>query len=64
MIIKTIIEAIYERTSRVVNAEWAGKIAAHILDKSRHVRDPAAYCRAAIEAEADPRTRFLPVESP
>jgi hypothetical protein len=55
-----IIRAIYDRTSRVIDAEWAAKIAGHILG-DRHVRDPAGYCRKAIESDPNPQVRFLPV---
>ena len=62
-VIEAIIRAIYDRTSRVVDAEWAEKIAGHILG-DQHVRNPAAYCRKAIAAEPSPQVRFLPVPIP
>lgn len=60
LIIKTVIEAIYERTSRVIEAEWAPRIASEIL-AGRHPRNPAAYCRQTIMNDTDPVGRFLPV---
>jgi hypothetical protein len=58
-ILKTIIETLYDRTSRVIDATWAARVRDHIIG-SRSVADPMAYVRQAIEAEPDPRTRFLP----
>lgn len=57
--IEAITQEIYDRTSRVIDAAWAARIAGHILG-SRHVRDPAGYCRKAIRKEPDPKVRFLP----
>lgn len=58
-VIEAIIQEIYDRTSRVVDAEWALKIAGHILG-DRSVHDPAGYCRKAIQKEPNPQVRFLP----
>lgn len=57
-ILKTIIEAIYDRTDRVITAAWAAKIRDHILGNYR-AANPVAYVRAVIEKDPDPRTRFL-----
>jgi hypothetical protein len=57
LILKTIIETIDETTGRSIDADTAAKIARTILGR-RKPNDPAAYCRAAIEADADPVTRF------
>jgi hypothetical protein len=59
VIIKTIIEAIFVRTGRLVDKQWASTVAKHIL-QGRTARNPAAYCRQTIENDPDPRTRFLP----
>lgn len=58
-VIEAIIQEIYDRTSRVVDAGWADKIAGNILG-DRHVRDPVGYCRKAIRTDPDPKVRFLP----
>lgn len=58
-ILKTIIQAIYERTSRCIDADWAAKIRAHILGGHK-AGNPAAYVKTVIENEPDPHTRFLP----
>lgn len=60
VILKTIIETIYDRTSRVIDATWAARVREHILG-ARSVGDPVAYVRTAIETEPDPQTRFLPL---
>lgn len=64
-VIEAIVQEIYDRTSRVIDAEWAAKIAGHILG-DRSVHDPAGYCRKAIQKEPNPQVRFLPMypESP
>jgi hypothetical protein len=59
-VIEQIIKSIYEQTSRVVDDDWAAKIAGHILG-DRSVHDPAGYCRKAIAKEPNPQARFLPV---
>jgi hypothetical protein len=59
-VIEAITQEIYDRTSRVVDAGWAAKIAGHILG-DRPVRDPAGYCRKAIRKEPNPQVRFLPM---
>ena len=56
---ETIIQTIYAATSRVIDAEWAAKIRAHILDGHK-AGNPVAYVKAVIENEPDPHTRFLP----
>jgi general stress protein YciG len=58
-VIEQVIKSIYERTSRVVDDDWAAKIAGHILG-DRQMRNPAGYCRKAIETEPNPQARFLP----
>lgn len=58
-VIEEIIKTIYERTSRVVGADWAEKVAGNIL-AGQNASNPAAYCRVAILNEADPVRRFLP----
>ena len=57
-ILKTIIQTIYDTTSRVIDAVWAAKIRDHILNGHK-AANPAAYVRAVIERDPDPRTRFL-----
>jgi hypothetical protein len=57
-ILKTIIQAIYETTDRVIDAAWAAKIRDHILN-GHQAGNPAAYVRAVIEKDPDPRARFL-----
>jgi hypothetical protein len=57
-ILKTIIQAIYATTSRVIDAAWAAKIRDHILN-GHQAGNPVAYVRAVIEKDPDPRTRFL-----
>lgn len=57
-VIDEIIKAIYAATSRVIDETWARKIADHILG-NHHAANPAAYVRAVIENDPDPRTRFL-----
>jgi hypothetical protein len=57
-ILKTIIQAIYETTDRVIDAAWAAKIRDHILN-GHQAGNPVAYVRAVIENDPDPRTRFL-----
>lgn len=58
-LIATIKTTIKTRTGSDVDDDWAGKIAGHILDGA-DAHNPAAYCRRVIEADPDPRTRFLP----
>lgn len=58
--IDQIITTIYETTSRVIDRDWALRIANHILG-DRKTGNAVAYVKAAIEAEPDPCTRFLPL---
>lgn len=58
-VIDQIISSIYETTSRVIDREWAEKIAGHILDGHK-AGNPAAYVKAVIDNEPDPHDRFLP----
>jgi hypothetical protein len=58
-VIEAIIQTIYDRTSRVIDEDWAAKVAGHILG-DQPVRNPAAYCRKAIEQDPNPQARFLP----
>lgn len=55
-----IIQTLYDRTDRVVGAEWAAKVRDRIL-AGQPVANPFAYVKAAIEREPDPKTRFLPL---
>lgn len=57
-ILKTIIQAIYAATSRVIDAAWAAKIRDHILN-GHQAGNPAAYVRKVIENDPNPATRFL-----
>lgn len=57
-ILKTIIQAIYAATSRVIDAAWAAKIRDHILNGHK-AGNPAAYVRKVIENDPDPYARFL-----
>ena len=57
-ILKTIIQAIYETTDRVIDAAWAAKIRDHILN-GHQAGNPVAYVRAVIENDPDPYARFL-----
>jgi hypothetical protein len=57
-VIDEIIKTIYATTSRVIDADWAAKIADHILG-NHTAANPAAYVRAVIENDPDPKTRFL-----
>ncbi len=56
----TIIQTIYECTSRVIDVTWAEKIRDHILGGHK-AGNPVAYVKAVIENEPDPHTRFLPL---
>jgi hypothetical protein len=58
-VIDEITKTIYDTTNRVIDREWAEKIAGHILDGHK-AGNPVAYVRAVIENEPDPYTRFLP----
>lgn len=58
-VIDQIIKTIYDTTSRVIDRDWAAKIADHILDGHK-AGNPAAYVKAVIANEPDPVTRFLP----
>jgi hypothetical protein len=61
LILKTIIETIATVTGVSIDASWAAAVAANILG-ARKPKDPAAYCRQAIQNDPDPRARFLPAE--
>ena len=58
-VIDQIITTIYETTSRVIDRDWAVRIADHIL-QGRTTGKPVAYVKRAIEDEPDPINRFLP----
>ena len=58
LVIDEIIKAIYATTSRVIDRDWAEKIAGHILN-GHQAGNPVAYVRAVIEKDPDPHTRFL-----
>lgn len=58
-VIDQIIKSIYETTNRVIDREWAAKIADFILG-SHKAGNPVAYVRAVIDNEPDPFIRFLP----
>lgn len=58
-VIDQIITTIYETTSRIIDRDWAERIADHILE-GRKTGKPVAYVKAAIEGEPDPINRFLP----
>jgi hypothetical protein len=57
-ILTAIIQTIYATTSCVIDAAWAAKIRDHILNGHK-AGNPAAYVRAVIEKDPDPRARFL-----
>jgi hypothetical protein len=64
-LLKIVIDSIHARTSRVIAAAEARRIAADILDASkRKVASPAAYVRHAIEREPDPAARWLAAPAP
>jgi hypothetical protein len=59
-VIDMIITEVRTATGRDIDADWALLVAGNIL-AGRTPASPVAYVRAAIRAEPDPQTRFLPV---
>ncbi len=63
-ITSTIIQAIYARTGRVIDALWAARIRDHITDSGRQANPGPAYFEAAITREPDTARRFLEHDPP
>jgi hypothetical protein len=55
-----IIKELQMATGRIIDRQWAVKTRHYILD-GRRPADPAAYIRATIRNDPDPKTRFLPL---
>jgi len=58
-VIDAIIKEIHDKTGKLVDDDWAGRIAAELL-QGQSVSSPAAYVRQAIRNEPNPGLRFLP----
>lgn len=59
-LIDAIISELRKVTGKTITPAWAADVASSLL-RGRDPDNPAAYVRAAIRSERDPRTRFLPV---
>lgn len=57
-----IIAELHALTARTIDRPWAQRVLDHITG-GRPVANPAAYCRAAIRSDPNPRLRFLPVSA-
>jgi hypothetical protein len=57
-VIDAIIKEIHEQTGKVIDPDWAHRIAAELVTPG--IANPAAYVRTCIRNEPNPSLRFLP----
>ena len=64
LIVERITQAIYDTTSHVIDALWAGRIRDHIASMAADGNLGPAYFEKAIRSEQDPAKRFLEHDPP